>query len=88
MITASDNRYSAWVHTLNGIAKLSSNNSFELHISKVAPFSQNQGPPKINSGPGQSGPRTMNATGVIRKIPSDQIVCEILTLVLTMSIPH
>ncbi|CAB4419678.1 unnamed protein product [Rhizophagus irregularis] len=61
MITTSDNRYSAWVHTLNGITKLSSNNSFELHISKVAPFSRNQGPPKIKSGSGQSGPTTMNS---------------------------
>ena len=53
MFTASDNRYSAlgsYFTSLNGIAKLSSNNSFELCISKVAPLSQNQGPPKIKSG--------------------------------------
>ena len=78
MITASDNRYSAWVHTLNGIAKLSSNNSFELHISKVAPFSRNQGPPKINSGPGQSGPTTMNSPGVLLCFsPSLKPVCRL-----------
>ena len=50
MITAPDNRYSAlglYFTSLNGIAKLSSNNSFELHISKVAPFSRNQGPPRL-----------------------------------------
>src|ERR1043166_7344671 len=45
---------------LNGIAKPSSNNSFELHTSKVAPF----GIPKIKSGPGQSGPRTTNSPGM------------------------
>ena len=45
---------------LNGIAKPSSNNSFELHTSKVASFSRNHGTPKIKSGPGQSGPRTTN----------------------------
>ncbi len=68
MITTSDNRYSAlgsYFTSLNGIAKLSSNNSFELHISKVAPFSQNHGIPKIKSGPGQSGPRTMNSLGMV-----------------------
>ena len=53
MITASNNRYSAlgsFFTSLNRIAKLSSNNSFESHISKVAPFSQNHGPPNIKSG--------------------------------------
>ena len=53
MITASDNRYSAlgsYFTSLNGIAKLSSNNSFESHISKVAPFSRNHGPPNTKSG--------------------------------------
>ena len=67
MITASDNCYSAWIHTLNRIAKLSSNNSFELHISKVAPFSRNHGIPKVKSGKwsGQSGPTTMNSLGVL-----------------------
>ena len=68
MITAPDNRYSAlglYFTSLNGIAKLSSNNSFELHISKVAPFSRNHGIPKIKSGPGQSGPRTMNSLGMV-----------------------
>ena len=53
MITASDNRYSAldsYFTSLNGIAKLSSNNSFELHISKVAPFSRNHGIPNTKSG--------------------------------------
>ncbi len=42
MITALDNRYSAldlYFTSLNVITKLSFNNSFELHISKVAQFS-------------------------------------------------
>ena len=81
MITASHNRYSAlgsYFTSLNGIAKLSSNNSFESHISKVAPFSRNQGPPKIKSGPDQSGPRTMNSTGVLLCFsPSSKLICRL-----------
>jgi hypothetical protein len=46
---------------LNGIVKLSSIDSIELHISKLAPFSRNHGIPKIKSDPGQSGPRTINS---------------------------
>src|SRR4051794_14219979 len=68
MITASNNHYSAlssYFTSLNGIAKLSSNNSFELHISKVAPFSHNQDPPKIKSDSGQSGSTTMNSLDVL-----------------------
>jgi len=42
MITALDNHYFAlglYFTSLNEIAKLSFNNSFKLHISKVAQFS-------------------------------------------------
>ncbi|GES75081.1 hypothetical protein RCL_jg13148.t1 [Rhizophagus clarus] len=38
---------------------------FELHTSKVAPVSQNQGPPKIKSDPSQSGPTTMNSPALV-----------------------
>ena len=81
MISASDNRYSAlgsYFTSLNGIAKLSPNNSFESHISKVAPLSQNQVPPKIKSGPGQSGPTTINSLGVLLCFsPSLKPICRL-----------
>ena len=57
--------------SLNRIAKLSSNNSFELHISKVTPFSQNYSIPKIKSGPGQSGPRTRYGFMLLTIIKAD-----------------
>ena len=80
MITASDNRYSAlgsYFTSLIWIAKLSPNNSFESHISKVAPLSRNQDPPKIKSGPGQSGPTTMNSLGVLLCfLPSLKPICK------------
>ncbi len=79
MISASDNRYSAlgsYFTSLNRIVKLSSNNSFESYISKVAPLSQNQDPPKIKSGPGQSGP-TMNSLGMLLYFsPSLKLICK------------
>src|SRR2546429_7848553 len=80
MISASDNRYSAlgsYFTSLNGIAKSSPNNSFESHISKVAPLSQNQDPSKIKSGPGQSGPTTMNSPDVLLCFsPSLKPICK------------
>src|SRR6266542_4134950 len=63
--------------SLNEIVKLLSNNSFKLHIFKVAPFSQNYGILKIKSDSGQSDPRTINSlmlenTSVEAEISRDQ----------------
>jgi len=80
MISASDNCYSAlglYFTSLNRIAKLSPNNSFESHISKVAPLFQNQDPSKIKSGPDQSGPTTMNSSDVLLCFsPSLKLICK------------